>query len=369
MSSLRKQPVLNQKPQWRETLSEYITAIAWSSDGIALAVATAAGEVVLYPEAALTGKKAITLQSTTDTSIECLGFSANGQWLVAAGQNGQINLWDTTQALANPTDKPTLSLDQGDAWIDRLVWHPTRSEFAFSLGKYVQVWSAETQDIVTTLNFDASTVLALNWHPSGEWLTVGGYQGIKLWSTADWYDDPIHFEMATATAVMAWDSSGKYLAANTLDKTVMLLQWLGEDFDSSPWHMQGFPGKVRACTWSHAIDAEPLLVTSSSAEVVVWRRKTTPEVNWEGEVLAGHLSNVNSLAFQPHRDVLASAAADGKVSLWCKAATWEQTLDTSKSEVTCLQWQLQGQRLAVGNADGSISVWTEFTQAKGFGGR
>jgi WD40 repeat protein len=358
------QEVFKQKPYWQGKLGEYVTTIAWSPDGKLLAAASAAGEVVLYRE--LT-KQLVTLQAANDTSVDCVSFSADGRWLATAGQDAKINIWDVTLS----SSVPTHTLDQGDDWIDQLVWHPTRSQFAFSLGKYVQVWSMETQDIVTTVSFENSSVLALNWHPSGQWLTVGGYQGIKLWNADDWYEDPITFELPTATGLMAWDKAGQYLTANTLDKNVLVLEWLGTNFDGSPWRMQGFPGKIRALDWSSVQpqDLAPILVTCSSSEVVAWRRDLDPDIGWDGEVLQGHVGNVNAIAFQPGSQLLASAGNDGRISLWKSAAHWVQALQNSRSPISCLQWQPQGQRLAVGNEQGDLTIWAESTQAMGFKSR
>jgi WD40 repeat protein len=397
MSSLKKQPVLNTKPLWQTTLGEYITAIAWSPDGKTLAAATAAGEVVLYDDLAKSTDKLRILQSETNSSVDCLSFSADGRWLVAAGQDGALQLWDANSLETMACDRSSADesgklnsnqLNFSKQWIEHLVWHPARAEFAISLGKYAQVWSAESRDIITTVNFEQSSVLALSWHPSGDWLTVGGYQGIKLWSAKDWYEDPINFELPTATGLMTWHPSGQYLASNTLDNLVVLFEWNGTQFDDSPWRMQGFPGKVRAFDWSE-FGAEPakstsksseketamasrsslfssLLVSSSGSEVVVWRRHPDPEIGWSGEVLQGHVGNVSFVSFKPKSAILASAGEDGRISLWRDATNWTQTLENSKAEITSLEWQPQGHRLAAGNADGEVFIWTESTQAKGF---
>jgi WD40 repeat protein len=364
MPIAKKQQILTSKPQWRQTLGEYVTAIAWSPDGRLLAATTAAGEIVLYQESNPSAPRLTALRSPTDISIDCVGFSADGKWLAAAGQNGKIHLWQVTNGEA----QPVATLEQGNEWIDHLAWHPRRPEFAFSLGKYVQVWSAETQEIITTVNFDASSVLALNWHPSGDWLTVGGYQGIKMWQASDWYEDPIYFEMPTATGVMAWDAKGQYLAANTIDKTVVLIPWLGTDFDTQPWRMQGFPGKIRSFAWSAAQEhVEPMLVTTSGEEAVVWRKHNNPNIGWEGEVLRGHVGHVNLVQFQPHTNLLASAGEDGIISLWREASDWQQSLDASTSEITCLQWHPQDCKLAAGDAQGGIAIWHKFAKPAGFG--
>jgi WD40 repeat protein len=356
--------ILNPKPQSQITLSEYITEIAWSPNSKYLAAATAAGELALFDEAKAGNdlqQKLIELQAPTEISVDCLGFSADGQWLAAGGQDGKVRVWKLDG------DQPAIAatLDLGKTWIEHLVWHPTRAEFAFSFGKYVQIWSAETLDIVTTLHFEQSTVLAIAWHPNGEYLTVGGDGGIRVWSAKDWYEDPIPFEMPTATSKLAWDRIGEYLVASTLDNLVVVMQWLGTDFDASPWRMQGFPGKIRSFDWS-ASKTSPLLSSSSGSDVVVWEKHADLNVGWEGEVIKGHNSTVGIVAFKPKSAILVSADENGRIAIWKDAKDWVQALETPMGEITALQWQPHGKKLAAANADGELMLWTESSQGKGF---
>jgi len=356
--------ILNPKPQSQITLSEYITAIAWSPNSKYLVAATAAGELALFDEAKAGNdlkQKLIELQAPTEIAIDCLGFSADGQWLAAGGQDGKVRVWK----LDGEQPPIAATLDLGKTWIEHLVWHPTRPEFAFSFGKYVQIWSAEILDIVTTLHFEQSTVLAIAWHPSGEYLSVGGDGGLKVWSAKDWYEDPVQFEMPTATAKLVWDRAGEYLVASTLDNLVVVMQWLGTDFDASPWRMQGFPGKIRSFDWS-ASKTSSLLSSSSGSDVVVWEKHPDLNVGWEGEVIKGHNSTVGFVAFKPKTEVLASADENGRIAIWKDAKDWVQALETPMGEITALQWQPQGKKLAAANADGELMLWNESSQGKGF---
>ena len=356
--------LLNPKPQTQITLSEYVTAIAWSPNGKYLAATTASGEVVLLDDAIAASnpsQRLVTLQEPTEISVDCLSFSADGSWIAVGGQDGKVRVWNLGG------EKPAIAatLDLGKTWIDHLVWHPTRCELAFSFGKYVQVWSAETLDIATTLHFEQSTVLAIAWHPSGELLAVGGDGGIKVWASNDWYADPILFEMPTATAKIVWNHSGQYLVASTLDHLVVVMQWLGTDFDASPWRIQGFPGKIRSFDWSSS-KTSPLLASSSGSDVVVWEKHADLNIGWEGEVIKGHNSTVGFVSFKPKSEVLASADENGRIAIWKNSKDWVQALDTPMDEITALQWQPQGKKLAAANADGDVMIWAESSQGKGF---
>ncbi|MEB3267751.1 MAG: hypothetical protein VKJ09_04345, partial [Leptolyngbya sp.] len=80
--------------QWEHrgqgTLSDYVTAIAWSPQGTTLAIATAAGDIHLINP---TTQAEQHLQGTLDQSIDGLAFSADGRYLAAVGQAGQVLIW------------------------------------------------------------------------------------------------------------------------------------------------------------------------------------------------------------------------------------------------------------------------------------
>jgi len=363
MFGLSPNRIFTPKPHWTGHLNDYVTAIALSSDDRFVAAASADGAVSLWQN-----QKLEILQAATDCSVDCLEFSANGRWLASAGQDGQIRVWD----LQGDRTVPTISLDQGDAWIDQLVWHPVRSEFAFNLGKYVQVWSADTQDIVTTVGFDHSSVIDLSWHPSGNWLTVGGYQGIKIWDSRDWDQDPFWWEMNTAIRAMAWNSTGLYLAATTIDDKVLLLEHFRDRFMVLPFVLSGFAHKIRAIAWSNLPGYEPIFATASGQQITAWRRYQNPDHGWEAEdlVYGNELrGNITFLEFQPQTLLLASANTDGKINLWKQSRDLVQTLSSKssgKSEISCLQWHPQGHKLAVGTDTGEILIWATATASKGF---
>ncbi len=381
-----KSAILQPKPLWQQHCTEYITSLNWSADGTCLAWATAAGEVWLWQEKS----GAELLQPATEQSCDVVAFAADSQWLSASGQDGKVRLWQRNDS-SGAKFALVQTIDVGQAWVDQLAWHPTTPELAFALGKYVQVWRIDTAELITTLDFEQSTVMAVSWHPQGEWLTVGGYQGIKAWQRADWYEDPVSFELPTAAGLCTWDHQGKYLALGTLDQLVVVMEWLGNDFDPSPWRMQGFPGKIRSFAWSNPLPTvsgndEPLLISCSGADIVVWCKHPDPEIGWEGNVLRAHLGTVTAVAFQPtvHQpnnkrnnkphslksksmpSLLASAGKDGRINLWHNAQTWRQAVDSDIAEITTLGWQPQGKRLAAGNSLGMVTIWAELTQGKGF---
>jgi WD40 repeat protein len=100
--------------------------------------------------------------------------------------------------------------------------------------------------------------------------------------------------------------------------------------------------------------------------VVVWEKHADLNVGWEGEVIKGHNSIVGFVAFKPKSEVLASADENGRIAIWKDAKDWVQALETPMGEITAMQWQPHGKKLAAANADGELMLWTESSQGKGF---
>ncbi|MEA5575893.1 WD40 repeat domain-containing protein [Anabaena sp. UHCC 0451] len=197
---------------WEGTLSDYITAIAWSPQGKILAASSAAGEVILYHN--LEQQLVKYLQTSNGESVDSLVFSQDGRFLAAGGQNGQVKIW----RLQSQEAELISVLENNRTWVDRMAWSPTKNQLAFSCGRYVQVWNADTGNTETTLNFDTSSVQDITWHPNGESLAVAGYQSLKIWMAENWDDDPSLVPVDSTSLVILWSADGKYIASGNREQ-------------------------------------------------------------------------------------------------------------------------------------------------------
>lgn len=345
--------------QWRDTLGDYVTAIAWSPDGLTLATGSAAGEVVLWSFKSSTTPTRLDLAPGTDQSIDGLTWSADGTLLAAGSQDGTVRIW---QPHHHP--EPIQQLPHAPAWIDQLAWHPQHPWLAFGCNRTVYVWDQDHQATVAILEFAASSVLNLAWHPTGTHLAVSGHGHVKVWSSQNWQAEPEAIAVPGASLVTAWSSQGHYLASGNLDRTLTVMEW---DVPP-PWFMQGFPGKVRQLAWSdpNTATGAPLLAAACMEGITVWERESPSGGVWRCQVLDQHQNTVNAIAFRPQSLLLASAGEDGRVCLW-QGKQLLQILKGAPSGFSSLAWAPQGDRLAVGGRDGEILVWHSSSRATGFG--
>lgn len=360
MSGLSQKPALSLT--WQGQLPDYVTAIAWSPDGHWLALASGAGDVTVLN---IADRQTIVIDPPAGESIDCLGFSYDGQFLAAGGQNGQVKVWrmplKTDQA---PLPSLQKVFEHPRTWVDHLAWSPTRNELAFSLGRYAQVWDIDHEEIVTTLPFETSSVLDLAWYPQGDALALSGHLAVKIWSRQDWDRDPIVRELAAAGVAIAISPSGQYLASGNLDST--LIVWSLKN-GAYPWRMTGFPGKVKHLAWLEpSIESSPLITAASQEGLIVWRKLSTDEAGWDSRILDLHQGKITALSFQPGTSLLASAAEDGQVILWHKAKHLGQILNGASQGFSNLAWNAQGTLLAAGGQQGEWLIWAQRKRGRGF---
>jgi WD40 repeat protein len=334
---------MNLTKHYSTKLADYVTALAWSSQGEILAASSAAGEVIVWEN-----RKLITLQTATNQAVNCLAFSHNGKYLAIGGQDGKVKIWCENQLIT--------TLENAPIWVDQLAWSYTNNQLAFSLGPYVQIWDADTLEVVVTLNFNDSSILGIDWRKDGKYLAINGYKGVKIWSTQDWNAEPFIFSIPSVSITTIWSPDGEYLASGNMDRTLTVLQWENPD----PWVMRGFPGKIRQLAWSDlkTSTGAPILAASSVEGIVVWEKSVDESVGWEARILTNHVDIIQAISFAPQSLILASAGADGWLCLWDENQEVSQILTDTEAGFSTLSWHSQGQLLATGSEQGELIIWT-----------
>ncbi len=333
--------------QWQSQLSDLVTEIAWSPLGHSWVASSAAGEVRWIENSAQIGNPIeLVLLAPTGNSIDCLGFSADGRWLAAGGQTGQIFIWQCPPDMSPPQLVRSLEFQ---TWIDKLVWHPSRSELAIGCGAKVRIWAAAGDSIEWIC--DRSSIFALAWQPGGNELAVAGYKGVEIW--APMAQVPLRHQLTvdTASIQLAWSPDGRYLAAGNLDRSLTIVDW---QHPGDPWILQGCPGKIRQLVWLAHTERSCLAVATGEA-IVIWDLAAE---EWVGQLLTGHQGVVTTIAAHLDLPLLVSAASDGSACIWSAHGEIEQIITNTLSGFTTLAWQPQEMCLATGSQMGEIGLWS-----------
>ncbi|MGI0484196.1 WD40 repeat domain-containing protein [Pantanalinema rosaneae CENA516] len=342
----------------KETLSDYVTAIAWSPIGNTVAAASGSGEVRL-----LKNFVSLSLCQPTGQSIDALAFSFDGKWLAAGGQDGTMTLWQMHEDVPRIAD----TLECG-SWVDRLVWHPTCNHLAFNQGKTVQIWDADQAETVTCLIGIASPQ-DIRWSPDGKHLAIAIKSNIHIWNSQDWSTARYQWELTAPASAIAWSPDGSLLACAIHDHSIGVLDWSKvqhlqrepTDENDLPTLMRGFPGKIRQLAWADlppSVDLPPILAAATRELVTMWMQ--SPE-GWDSWVLDLHSDTVLDVAFQPQTGWLASLSEDGWIILWQAALEAAQVLEGAEAGFSCLAWHSTGRHLAAGGQRGELLVWSMST--------
>ncbi len=341
---------------WKETLSDYVTAVAWSSQGNTIAVSSGSGEIRL-----LQNFVSHSLKPPTNYSIDCLEFSHDGKFLAASGQLGSVTIWKIRKSGAQVVE----TLEHSSIWIDQLAWSPASNHLAFSLNKAIQIWDATTHKSLATLRLN-STPQDIKWSADGRYLAIALKDSVQIWDSQVWDKPAYVWELMASSLAIAWSSDSRYLASAQIDRSVGILMWqriqsLGEAPIAEtdlPILLAGFPGKVRRLVWSAPITESepPLLAVAANENIALWMESDDATVGWESWLLDAHNENVLDLDFQPKALLLASVSQDGWICLWENAQALVQILEGAGG-FSCLAWDAKGHQLAAGGQQGELLIW------------
>jgi hypothetical protein len=326
-------------------LGDLVTHLTWSPNGGSWAVSSANGEVAWNP-----GLDELALLRPGDgKSIDRVAFSADGRWLAAGGQSGQLFIWNCDDRQIPPQLVHIIEIDR---WIEHLVWHPIVANLAIGYGSQVKIWDPIAMREMTTWKFNRSSVFDLAWHPDGKSIAVAGYKGVQIWMPGDDTAQIHNLGVDTASLKVAWAGDGRYLAAGNLDRTLTIMDWQHPD---DPWILQGCPGKIRDLQWMTGTTT-PCLAVAGGTTILLWNL-TSNLTNWTGSLLEGHQNTIDTLTAYPQAPLLLSGDSDGYTCLWSASGAIEQIFTNIVSGITTLKWHPDGIHLAIGSRSGKIELW------------
>lgn len=260
---------------------------------------------------------------------------------------------------------------RGEVWA--LAWSPDGRIIASGgRDRLVRLCPWQSEAELAPLVGHGECVTALRWSPDGRTVASAGYDAaLHLWTAIGTADGAAGYMKrgghSDAVSAVAWDPNGRWIATASWDGTILL--WSPYTFD--PFHsapLRGHEGSV--LTAASSPDGRLLASGGRDGLVVLWRvdAKMAKRI---GAILSvqAHVGGVSALAWQPAQGkagyTLASAGADGAVSLWdiplLSAAAPTMTLCSTHtvhtSDVHALDWSADGRWLASGGHDGAIVLW------------
>jgi WD40 repeat protein len=360
-----------------KNLKGWPTALAFSEDGQALAVATAKGkmpggesEISIWEVA--TGKSINKLKGKNDL-IASLQFAGQGRALLIGslqyepeGATGTVKMWDLR---ANRLGRFNVHADEA---VSSLKLIPNQRAVVLQSGSDVEIRDAKTWDVVYAFEptevdekesmrrsrflLTANQALAVSFSADG--LTVSAEipgEGIRVWDvrTGELKNRIPHTEAADDRLIVS--PNGRFIAeANVQDETGQI-QVRDANSQALIRTIQ-VSQKVTAV----AIDSSGQLLAVARADysIGLWDLKTGA---LQGE-LKKHQDVVNALAFSPDGHTLASGGDDRTAILWdIPSGKSKRTLKGHDVTVTSLAFSPDGSTLASGSGNAAVVLWNVAT--------
>lgn len=321
---------------------DYAIECAFAPDGQSVAVA--GGE----------GKVALARRRNDGLDLETLGEHLLGTLTVAwrphastfatSGQDSSVALWDGADGRLLKRWKPAPTPTQA------LAFSPLGDRLATAAGKAVTLWTPDGEKIHAFAPA-SSTAMALAFDKPGTDLGVALNGEIAVHRVEGGRYATRRYKWPAACLTVNFSGNGRFLATGMADGSLHF--WNRSTGKDS--QMRGYEGRLELVGWS---DNSRYLASSTGHELVLWDFGGKGPEGTRPIVLNGHTERIDSFAWQPGGEHLASGGRDWRVNLWrpqkAREAIDVQMLD---SEVSLVRWSPDGKFLIAGEKKGRLTLF------------
>jgi hypothetical protein len=244
---------------------------------------------------------------TGPTSFTCaVRFSPDGKTLAAAGYEAggahAIYLFDPVAG----KELPRLP-GHPSGGVRRLVFTPD-GKFLLSAGfdGFVRLWDLATRKEARQIKVEGGTVYSLALSPDGKLLATAGRDGLKVWDLDAGKELPREEMNRHSSVAVAFSPDGKMVASGDTDSVTLWEAATGKKAHT----LTGYKGELSWILFSR--DGRTLFTSSYDRCIRLWEVRTARLIH-EAE---GHGGWVWGLALSPDEKTLASCSVDTKLSCW-----------------------------------------------------
>ena len=281
-----------------------------------------------------------------EDDVHCISYNANGEFLASGKQNGVITIWSTInnnlyRKLQGHTDS-----------ISTLAFSPV-DNFLLATGSHdnsIRLWNINQNNALRILRGHSSWVEAVAFSYDGKILASCEHT-IYLWDVSS------GAPMYQTTSAMGLNCRNLYISGNVNQRVVRV--WDKNQNKVVPQEGIPFDDVEGVRRLSESV---PPMFDPSTASVMD-TMKFFGELPKEG-LLAGHLSKITSIVFNPKRNILASGSADNTIRLWKLekngtkySLNCYEVLTGHTENVQWLNFNPNGDLLASGSDDQSVRLW------------
>ena len=320
----------------------HVNSIAFSPTEYILASGSGDTTVKLWD--AIAGTEILAIENPSSTSN--IAFSLDGKTLAwTCASPDTINLWDITTRSLIATYEDTAVFN-----IHSLALSPDEKTFVTIDGHYgfVKVCDISTGN---TIDLGHTRLVPISFSPDSAILASGGHRGLKLWDVdtgQNIANIPVSYKFRVW--LVSFSPDGNTLAYRVSGEKFTRL-W---DFTTQT-QIRIIENQFVNC-WAFSPDGKTL-ASAAGRTIELWDVETGQNT----ATFEGHLRGIDSVAYSPNGNTLASASArDNTVRLWDIAT--KQNTETFEGDSTYAVFSPDGTMLVFHKLNIGVKLWNLVTR-------
>jgi WD40 repeat protein len=234
-------------------------------------------------------------------------------------------------------------------WVWSVAYSPDGQTLASgSLDNTIKLWNVNTGNLLQTLKGHSELVNSVAYSPDGQTVASGSLdKTIKLWNI----NTGNLLQTLEGYYIVAYSPDGQTLAlaSGSDDKTIKL--W-DVNTGNLLQTLKGHSELVNSVAYSP--DGQTLASGNNDKTIKLWNVNTGNLL----QTLEGHSNSVLSVAYSPDGQTVASGSRDSTIKLWnVKTGKLLQTFTDHSDFVTSVAYSPDGQTVASGSRDSTIKLW------------
>ncbi|MBO1332681.1 AAA family ATPase [Streptomyces sp. VRA16 Mangrove soil] len=325
------------------------SGVAWSPDGLQLAVSSDDGTVRVWEP----GRDAGPVVLAGDGAwMQGVAWSPDGRALAAACRDRTVRVWSTDTWTESAVLRHAPTTGEREEGVGGVAWSPDGRHLA-SVGSdsTVRIWDAGTYTASTVLRGHRRMVWSVTWSPDGAQVASGGEDGsVRVW-------DVLSGAAVTAIAgrgsieSVRWSPDGQQLASADGDRSVRV-------WDTRTWEAVRVLDSdvINSLAWSP--DGTRLAGGDADRSAYVWNLIGDRSAPAGAEVeirLTGHADTLYGIAWSPDGTQVATASRDRTAAVWDVSRPVSVLADHDDA-VLRVAWSPDGTRIAATTQDGSVRI-------------